>query len=294
MTDGRIVEQLRRYFFGCPYPVALAYLFGSHVKGSTTPLSDVDVAVLVREADPEKQADIYLALLSDLIALFKTDRVDLTLLREEGEEGLKAVVEGTLIYAADEAERVRFERTAMSRYLEYVELTETYRRYVRKRIEDKRMGQGGLEMIDRHAVEERLSFIDAMLHRLKGYRDLSFEQFSQDETRCHAALYELQTTLEAVTDIGNHLIAALGLRKPQERAEIVAILAENGIIPQPLAERLRQAVGLRNLLVHGYLRIALDMVHRIIQERLGDIEEFCQAVITLLEQQGPPSPTPPS
>jgi len=37
---------------------------------------------------------------------------------------------------------------------------------------------------------------------LKGYRDLSFEQFGQDETRCHAALY-VQTVLEAMTDIGN-------------------------------------------------------------------------------------------
>ncbi len=285
MKEREIVEMLKQYFSGCPHPVALAYLFGSHARGYTTPLSDVDVAVLLREADPEKQADTYLLLLADLIALFKTDRVDLAILSEEGEEGLKAVIEGTLVYAADEAERVHFERMAMARYLEYVELTETYRRYVRKRIEGKQMGQGRAEMLDRHAVEERLSYIDAMLHRLKGYRGLSFEQFSQDETRCHAALYELQTTLEAMTDIGNHLIAALGFRKPHERVEIVMILAENGIISQPLAERLRQAVGLRNLLVHGYLRIALGVVHRIIQERLGDIEAFCQAVVTLLERQ---------
>jgi len=44
-------------------------------------------------------------------------------------------------------------------------------------------------------------------------------------------------------------------------------------------------VGLRTILVHGYLRIALDVVHRIIQERLGDVEEFCQAVVTLLERR---------
>jgi len=31
--------------------------------------------------------------------------------------------------------------------------------------------------------------------------------------------------------------------------------------------------------VHGYLDIILDEVYKVIQENLGDIEEFCRSVV---------------
>ena len=57
----------------------------------------------MREPDPQKKMDIALALLTDLIGLLNTDRVDLALLSVEGIEGLKAVIEG--IRAGTESDR---------------------------------------------------------------------------------------------------------------------------------------------------------------------------------------------
>lgn len=286
MREEKIIEKLRRYFSGCPYPVALAYLFGSLAKGRTTPLSDMDVGILLREADPQKRMDLYLALLADLIQFLGTDRVDLALLSEEG-DGMSAriIVEGVCIYCQDEAIRVRVEKKALDRYLDDEPFARLQRAYVRRRIEQGRMGQGGMEMIDQRVVEERLAYIDRMLGHLQGYRGLEWEQFRRDEVKCHAALYELQTALEAVTDIGNHLIAALNLRRPTERTDVPAILGEAGIIPEALAVKLQQAIGLRNVIVHGYLHLVLEIVYVVIQERLGDIEEFCRAITELLEQR---------
>ena len=45
--EGRLAE----YFQHCPYPVTLAYLFGSAARGEATPLSDVDVAVYLDGLD---------------------------------------------------------------------------------------------------------------------------------------------------------------------------------------------------------------------------------------------------
>lgn len=288
MNDAGIVEKLKAYFAESHYQVALAYLFGSHAKGHTTPLSDVDVAVLLQEADPPKREEVYLGLLADLIRYLETDRVDLALLTEEGDGiGARILVEGILVSCQDEAARVRMEKKALERYLEDESFSSVHRMYVRRRIEEGRVGEGGAEMIDRRAVEERLAYIDRMLQHLKGYQHLSQDQFERDEPGYHAALYELQTALEAVTDIGNHLIAALNLRKPKARGEVVMILAEAGIISARLADQLEQAIGLRHVIVHGYLQIVLSLVHRIIQERLGDLEEFCRDVLAFLERQNP-------
>ena len=105
-----------------------------------------------------------------------------------------------------------------------------------------------------------------------------------DVDRRDATLYQLQTCVEAMSDIANHLVAALGFRKPRDRRDLFLILGEEDILDEPLARRLAAAVGLQNVLVHGYLELVLDTVYRTIQEDLGDIESFCRQVIAYLGQ----------
>jgi len=108
------------------------------------------------------------------------------------------------------------------------------------------------------------------------------ETLKTDPDKRGATLYELQTCIEAMSDIANHLIAATGLRKPQERGEAFTILAEAGILPQALAQELVEAVGMRNILVHGYLNVVLDLVHQNLQSDLSRIEAFAQYIVTYL------------
>jgi uncharacterized protein YutE (UPF0331/DUF86 family) len=46
-----------------------------------------------------------------------------------------------------------------------------------------------------------------------------------------------------------------------------------------LANRLRKAVGFRNIAVHSYQSINWDIVHAIATDHLEDFEEFARAVI---------------
>lgn len=278
MTD--VEQKLEIYFRESLHPIALAYLFGSHGRHKPTPLSDVDVAILLDEPNPERRRAVYLDVLHDLMGLLRPHEVDLILLGEESESvACRAVLEGRLIHCADEHSRLKTVEGAIRESLDREELDVVRSRYLRKRVLEARMGQGGSDMIDRRVVQERLDFIDGMVGQLKGYRPLSFDEFVRDVRTCHAALYELQTTLEAVADIGNHLIAALGLRRPEDRAEISVILAEGQIIPAELADRIRRAFEMRN----GYLRIDLRLVHSAIREDLGDIEHFCHLMLAYLD-----------
>ena len=76
----------------------------------------------------------------------------------------------------------------------------------------------------------------------------------------------------------------MALRKPKDRRDIMAVLAEAGVISKPLAKRLGEAQAMRNIIVHGYLDIVLDQVHRVIQESLGDVEEFCRSVVSCVDR----------
>ncbi len=271
----------------CPHPVTLAYLFGSWAWDQTSPLSDVDVAVYLAEPDPLFRARMYLPLLWELTRHAETEHLDLLFLNDAPPLlGHQIIKGGRLLYAEDEGERVRVESDFLRRYFDHQELYEVQRHYLRERILKGWMGKGDRGMIEQRIVEERLQHIEKMLGFLRGYSALSLDEFKADREKSHAALYELQTCLEAMTDIGSHLVAALNLRKSEDRGDIMLILAEGGIIPEDLARSLAQATGSRNIIVHGYLPVALDIVYQTIQENLGDIESYCRHIVQYLARQG--------
>lgn len=57
--------------------IQFAYLFGSFARGSTSPLSDLDIAVYLSGADLSNKR---MEILGDLIGIFKTDEIDLVIL----------------------------------------------------------------------------------------------------------------------------------------------------------------------------------------------------------------------
>ncbi len=57
--------------------IHFAYLFGSFARGSTSPFSDLDIAVYLAGAE---LADKRMEILGDLIDIFKTDEIDLVIL----------------------------------------------------------------------------------------------------------------------------------------------------------------------------------------------------------------------
>jgi uncharacterized protein YutE (UPF0331/DUF86 family)/predicted nucleotidyltransferase len=284
MEQNSIVHQLTEYFATCSYPVRLAYLFGSEAQRQTTPLSDVDVGIYLDEPDPIRRGKHYLSLLHDLNRTVGNGVVDLVFLNDASPLFSYQIIAGRMLYSADEELRVAFETRVLREYLDELAWERTRHRLLRARILAGRMGERSREMINERLINDRLTYIDAMLARLKSRRSLSPEEFRTDADRRDATLYQLQTCIEAMTDIANHLVAALGLRKPRDRGDLFMILSEEDILDETLARRLAAAIGLRNVLVHGYLELVLDTVYQTIQDDLGDIEDFCRQIIVYLGQ----------
>lgn len=53
----------------------------------------------------------------------------------------------------------------------------------------------------------------------------------------------------------------------------------HGVLTAALAQRLRKAAQLRNLLVHVYDQIRFETIYATYQNDLGDLEDFCAAVV---------------
>ena len=147
------------------------------------------------------------------------------------------------------------------------------------------------------SIYSRLERIREELRYLKTYERMPYDVFVSDFEHFKTAERCLEVAIQACVDVAAHLIGRLDLRKPARSGDTFAVLAEERMIPQPLADDLARMVGFRNILVHEYLQIRLDIGHELIQTRLSDIETFVRSMAAAADrlegmekQEAPDSP----
>lgn len=102
--------------------------------------------------------------------------------------------------------------------------------------------------------------------------------FKQDFTQQDSVVLNLQRTCEACIDIANHINRQRQFGLPQSSRDSFTLLAQNNILPAPLAENLKKMVGLRNIAVHDYQELNLDIVIHVIHHHLSDFHDFIDVV----------------
>lgn len=122
-------------------------------------------------------------------------------------------------------------------------------------------------------IDDRLGFIIESLVKLKKKADLDEDGFLTDDNPAIAESY-LRRSLEAIFDIGRHIIAKRAGKGIVEYKEIAAALGNMGIVSADLSDSLRLMAGYRNRLVHFYHEITDRELFTITQENLSDIEKF--------------------
>lgn len=139
-------------------------------------------------------------------------------------------------------------------------------------------------MIDRESIVARLAKLRENIHNLKELQSYSFEEFSGNFMIYNAAEHILQTSIECILDIGNHIISGLGLKRPESYSGTVAILGQEGIIPRDFCQKLEGMAGFRNILVHEYLTVDLQIVYEVLQSRLSDFQTFAEYICAFLRR----------
>lgn len=139
-------------------------------------------------------------------------------------------------------------------------------------------------MFDRTIIQERLKKLEEQLTLLRELQRVPQEQFIVNPRDHVYALHLLQTAIQAVIDIGTHLVASLNLGRLEEYRDVARLLAQEKIIPEDLHPKLEKMIGLRNLIIHEYLRIELDKIYQIIQHNLDDLMGFAKHIQAFLER----------
>lgn len=123
-------------------------------------------------------------------------------------------------------------------------------------------------------INEKLSRMREYLGYLEDLRDTPLETFMTDFKARGAAERYMHLAIEAVIDVGNEIISALQLRRPERYREIPRILAEADIIPADFADDIAKMIGFRNLLVHDYASIDRTLEHEFLKTRIPDFKKY--------------------
>lgn len=138
---------------------------------------------------------------------------------------------------------------------------------------------------DLDRVRERIQYIEKNLARLAILRDLPRAEFLADFRNVETAKHLLQTSIEAMMDIGAHILARQRLPTPQEGAGVFRQLGEAGLLPPERVPTYAQMVRFRNLVVHLYQEVDADRVYDILQSDLDDVRGFLAEAWGIVRQQ---------
>lgn len=130
-------------------------------------------------------------------------------------------------------------------------------------------------------VQEKLDVLRRNLEQLDRIPQSSFEEFSTDFRNTPCAIYLLQTSIQALIDLGSFHVARLGLETPRRSQEVFERLEDAGKLPAGTARRCVPIVGFRNRVVHLYDRVDARVVYEVLTAHRRDLPELLDLLLAI-------------
>lgn len=94
-------------------------------------------------------------------------------------------------------------------------------------------------------------------------------------THMDAMILNIERACQAAIDSAMHVIASQKLGIPKNSADAFTLLYRAGIIAKAITERLKAMTGFRNIAVHQYQEIDIEVLQHIAKDGWKDFVEFC-------------------
>ncbi len=118
---------------------------------------------------------------------------------------------------------------------------------------------------------------------LKNHRQVSKKEFLSNQTLQDAVCRRFQIATECCIDLGNHIISAHGLKRPETNTEIFKILFEYGYLEnENYVAQMTKMVRFRNLLTHVYVKINMEQVYSYLQSDIPLFEKYQRVMLKLV------------
>ena len=116
------------------------------------------------------------------------------------------------------------------------------------------------------------------IDRVKEEYEKSGNDFLIDYSRQDASILNIQRAVKACIDISNRLVKLNKLGVTKSARESFELLKNKQIISEDISVKMQKMIGFRNIAVHDYQMINVNILVSVIQKHLVDFEVFLREV----------------
>jgi len=127
----------------------------------------------------------------------------------------------------------------------------------------------------------KIAVIERCVSRIREEYQGHEADFSENFTKQDSVILNLLRACEAAIDAGMHLVRVRHLGIPQDSRDAFSLLERANLLSAGLSRHMQTMVGFRNIAVHDYQKLNLDIVLAILSHRLPDFEAYCHALLKL-------------
>lgn len=136
--------------------------------------------------------------------------------------------------------------------------------------------------MDSLILAEKLESLRNCIRRIEARRSETVAELQGDADRQDIIALNLTRAVQLCVDMATLVIADSSELAPQTMGQAFDVLARLGTITDPLAARMKAAVGFRNIAVHNYQAIDWSIVFDITHRGLDDFRNFARAMGSLV------------
>lgn len=131
------------------------------------------------------------------------------------------------------------------------------------------------------AILNKVAAIERCIRRIREEYLDNKDTWRTNFTVQDSILLNLQRACETSIDIANFIVKKRKLGIPQNSRDAFDFLLQAKIINDSLQVKMKHMIGFRNVAIHEYQTLDLNIVESIIDSNLGDFEEFGKVVLRL-------------
>jgi uncharacterized protein YutE (UPF0331/DUF86 family) len=127
-------------------------------------------------------------------------------------------------------------------------------------------------------IYNKIEVIERCIKRIHEEYDNNPENLN-NYTKQDSIILNIQRACEACIDLAMHIVSEKKLGIPQNSRDAFEVLNNNGIIDLKLMKKLKAMIGFRNIAVHNYQTVSLNIVQEIIEKHLSDLKKFTEVIL---------------
>jgi len=134
-------------------------------------------------------------------------------------------------------------------------------------------------MPDRDIVLAKISAMQKCLKRIERVTGLKPARLDDQDVQDIFVL-NLQRAIQSAIDLATHIIAAEALGLSDTIRGNFELLEKAKIVKKDLSRKMQAMVGFRNIAIHDYQSLDVDVLKSILKKHLRDLEEFYTTILT--------------